>query len=823
MQRIISSTRLIGKFSKTKTTNIMQRNFLLFCTLLISITHSYAQYIVKGCVTDSTNTGEPYATVRIFYQSSTDKAIKIGTTDINGNFKQEIPTAGKYTLNITSVGKSPINKEFELSATKKTFDFGTLIIKADATMLAGVEVVAQKPLITTEIDRLSYDIQADEESKTSNIFDMLRKVPMVTIDGEDKILVNGSSNFKIYKNGRPNTSWSNNPKEVLKSIPASMIKRIEVITEPGAKYDAEGVSGILNIITDENSIINGIVGSVSANANTNEMCGANTYLTTQFGKLTTSINYNFSTLGKANTTPYQEGEYYYTESGNHLTYTGENKINNGGFHYGNIEASYEIDTLNLITLSFGGYLFDLNSTNNQNITMSNQFGDLIYRYNLISSSPKYNYFDFNGKLDYQHLTHRKGEALTFSYLLSTTNQENISNVTYDDTENFPLNYDSVYNRSNLKFYEHTFQFDWTRPFAEKHKVEMGLKYILRQNFSNTLYQYNNGINDNTDFDHITNIGAAYTEYSYNSKRWGARAGLRYEIAHIKGKYPNSDKASFSSYIPDLVPTLSLSYKINDANTLKLNYSTRINRPGISYLNPAINESPTTISFGNPDLESTRRNNARISYSLMKQKIVISTSLGFAWANNALSGLEYVEDNIKYYTYANNGKTCSLGCDLYAQWTATKSTQLVFNGNVSRKRYSNTQNLVNEGWGGYFYANVKQNLPWKLILNANVNYWNSGISDTYSSGMSFFQYGFNLSRSFLKEDRLTVKLGAQNPFSGKYHQITQNTTNGDRIGYNTSHSINRAFGINISYRFGSLKASVKKTNKTITNDDLEGRK
>ena len=801
----------------------MLRHFFLFLSFFVSAICINAQYIVMGCVTDSTNVGEPYATIRIFYKSVTDKPVKVGTTDINGHFSQELTSAGNYSINITSVGKTPIIKDFSLSTSQKVYDFGKIIIKSDATVLDGIEVVAQKPLITTEIDRISYDIKGDEESKTSNIFDMLRKVPMVSIDGEDKILVNGSSNFKIYKNGRPNTSWSNNPKEVLKSIPASMIKRIEVITEPGAKYDAEGVSGILNIITDDNSFINGIVGNVSANANTNDMCGANTYFTTQFGKLTTSINYNFSTLGKANTVPYQQGEYFYTESGNHLTYSGENKINTGGFHYGDIEASYEIDTLNLITLSFGGYLYDCNTTNTQSTTMSNQFGDLIFHYNSFTQTPKYQYFDFNGKLDYQHLTHHKGEALTFSYLLSTTNQESIFNVSYHDTKNFPLDYDGIYNQSNLNFYEHTFQFDWTRPFAQKHKIEMGLKYILRQNFSKTLYEYNNGTSNLTDFDNITNIGAAYAEYSFNSKKWGARAGLRYELAHLNGKYNDETQPSFSSTIGDIVPTISLSYKINDANTLKLNYSTRINRPGISYLNPAVDESPTTISFGNPNLESTRRNNARISYSLMKPKIVISTSLGYAWANNALTEFEYVENNIRYSTYANNGKTRSLGCDLYAQWTATKSTQLVVNGNVSRKRYTNTQNLVNEGWGGYIYANIKQNLPWKLILNANVNYWNSGISDTYSSGMAFFQYGFNISRSFLKEYRLTVKLEAHNPFSGKYHQITQNTTNGGRIGYDTSHSLNRAFGINISYRFGSLKASVKKTNKTISNDDLEGRK
>lgn len=801
----------------------MKRYFLLSFALIITATTAFAQYIVEGCVTDSTNTGEPYATVRIFYQSSSYNPVKIGTTDINGHFKLELSSAGKYTLNITSVGKTPINKDFELSTQQESINFGSIIMSNDAKVLAGVEVVAQKPLITTEIDRLSYDIKADEESKTSSIFDMLRKVPMVTIDGEDKIRVNGSSNFKIYKNGRPNNGWSNNPKEVLKSIPASMIKRIEVITEPGAKYDAEGVSGILNIITDDQSVINGVIGSVSANSNTNDMHGANTYITTQIGKFTTSINYNFSTLGKANTVPFHNGEYNYVESGNRLTFNGKNNIDKGTFHMGNIEASYDIDTLNLITLSFGGYFFNTATTSMQNITMTDKSGLLLYQYNEIGRNPKYQYFDFNGKIDYQHLTHRKGEALTFSYLLSTTNQENSSSVSYEDKINFPLSYDSLSNRSDLNFYEHTFQFDWTRPFAQKHKVEMGLKYILRQNFSKSLYEYNNGVNDNTHFNHITNIGAAYAEYSFNSKKWGARAGLRYELAHLRGRYLNSDKPSFSSYIPDLVPTLSLSYNINDANTLKLNYATRINRPGISYLNPAVSTSPTTISYGNPNLESTRRNSIRLSHSLMTRKLILNSSINYAWANNSLMSLEWVKDGIRYNTYANNGKETGITYNLYAQWSPTQSTQLMLSGTIAYQKCQNSQNLMNDGWEKNLYANVKQNLPWKLILNANIYYYHSGINGIYSSGFDFFQYGFNLSRSFLKEDRLTVKLGAQNPFSSKYRTSTEHTFNGGRTGYYTSKSFVRAFGINISYRFGSLNASVKKTNKTISNDDLEGRK
>lgn len=801
----------------------MYKYILALISIFTISVSSFAQYSVTGVVTDSTGTSEPYATLRIYKEASKEKPIKIGVTDINGKFTQELSFIGKYNIEFSSVGKLSLNKEFEITSTQKTLDLGTLVMQNSTNTLVGVEVVAQKPLISTEIDRISYDIKSDEESKTSNIFDMLRKVPMVTIDGNDNILVNGSSNFKIYKNNRQNSGWSNNPKDVLKSIPASMIKRIEVITEPGAKYDAEGVSGILNIITEDSALFNGVAGSISANTNTNDMHGANAYITTQAGKFTTSLIYNFSTLGRANTTPHMERDLTYTDTGNRYLQSIDNTIERGGIHFGNIEASYEIDSLNLLSLSFDGYLFKLGILSHTDAIMQDNLGNNIYSYSTKTTHPKYQYFDFNGKLDYQHLTKNKGEALTFSYLISTTNQDLLADDYYYNLENFPLDYDKMHSDNQLHFYEHTFQFDWTRPFAEKHKIEVGLKYILRQNFSETLYEFNNGNSTFTDFDHITHIGAAYGEYSYNTEKWGARAGLRYEFAHLNGEYHSNDEPAFHSNIGDIVPTLSFNYKFNQFNSLKANFATRINRPGISYLNPAVQKSPTGIKFGNPNLESTRHNSTRLTYTLTKQKIVLNTSASYSWANNVLTEINTFENGFINSTYANTGKQHTSSLNAYLQWTATKSTQLVVNGAIEHIKYSNIQNLTNQGWGSFVYANIKQDLPWKLILNINCNYWNGGVFDVYSKVTNgSFSYGFNLSRSFLKEDRLTVKLGAQSPFN-KYEKSVIENVQGITTGTATYHNLGRAFGLNISYRFGSLNASVKKTNKTISNTDLQGRK
>ncbi len=746
----------------------------------------------------------------------------MGTTDINGKFNLPLTKTGKYNLQISSVGKKSINKDFDITVTKKTHDFGTIIIKNDENLLEGVVVEAQKPFVSTEIDRLSYDIQGDEDSKTNNIFDMLKKVPLVTVDANENIQVNGNSNFKIYKNGRPNTSWSNNPKDILKSIPASMIKKVEVITEPGAKYDAEGVTGILNIVTDDGLKIEGVAGSASFGTSNRKNLNGNFYLTTQIGKLTATANYG---INKQSTQESWSGEdYTYINSGNRYFKDGAGTYK-GTSNYGNFEASYEIDTLNLVTVSFGGYQYTNHNFSDYITEMSNSNGDLLHSYRHTVDVPHYKSFDFDGKIDYQHLTKNKGEAITLSYLISTTNYEKDTETDYYDYVNFPLDYTWNDIHNERTFYEHTFQIDWTRPFAKYHKLEIGAKYILRLNDSYTTQDYSNGNAESTDFSHDTSIGAAYAEYAYNGKKWGARAGLRYEHAHLTGEYKDGSQPKFSSNIGDIVPTISLSYKLNNANTFRANYSTRINRPGISYLNPTtIKNSPTNISYGNPNLESTRNNSAGISYSLMKRKISITAGINHQWANNALTSYQYADGDILYSTNVNAGKKRIWGFSTYVQWRITSKTQVMLNSMINwSKNINKLQNIENEGWNYFAYYNLSQKMPWKINLSVMGNLFYVRALSNYSKGSCTFSYALSLNRSFLKENRLTVRLSANRPFSPKYRTNTTEYVRGDILGESWSKSMQRTFSINISYRFGTLKARVKKVNKSISNDDLEGRK
>ena len=194
-------------------------------------------FTVKGVLVDSlTHEGEPYATIRIFTPNDTQKAVYAAVTQTNGKFNEKLKAPGKYIIHFSSVGKTTVIRDFSVTEAQPVADLGTLLIAESAEMLKGVEVVAQKPLVKAEIDKVTYSVEDDPDSKTNSTLEMLRKVPFVTIDGEDNIQVNGSSNFKVHVNGKPNSMMSNNPKEVLKSLPANSVKSIEVITDPGAKY-----------------------------------------------------------------------------------------------------------------------------------------------------------------------------------------------------------------------------------------------------------------------------------------------------------------------------------------------------------------------------------------------------------------------------------------------------------------------------------------------------------------------------------------------------------------------------------------------------------
>lgn len=218
--------------------------------MLIACFSSLATIKVNGVVVDSLSLEpEPMVTIRIMQQGN-ETPVALGTTDDNGVFSIDLKGQGQFTLMITAIGRNTLTRDFTVTSTKSDVNLGTLKLAESAEALEDVVVAVQRPVVKMEGDKIAYSVKDDPDSKTNTVLEMLRKVPMVTVDGEDNIQVNGSSSFQVYMNGKPSAMLSGNPKETLKAIPASIVKNIEVLTNPGAKYDAEGVGGILNIITD---------------------------------------------------------------------------------------------------------------------------------------------------------------------------------------------------------------------------------------------------------------------------------------------------------------------------------------------------------------------------------------------------------------------------------------------------------------------------------------------------------------------------------------------------------------------------------------------
>ena len=687
--------------------------------------------------------------------------------------------------------------------------------------LEGVVIKAQKQLIKQEIDRIAYDVQSDEESKTQTVIDMLRKVPMVTVDGQDNILVKGNSSFKVYKNGHLDPSLTKNAKEVLKAMPATMVKRIEVITDPGAREDAEGVDAILNIVMVNGSKMQGITGVVSASYTSLSHPNFYTSLTGQMGKLLLSVDYGFSKMTDKNSYNRTEVDRTYLNTGNRMLSNSESS-NPGDIHYTNLNASYDIDSLNLISASFGGYFYKLNVQGDGSTWLGHD-DQPIYSYNNHYWMPGYQHHSWNGRLDYEHKTQRKGERLTLSYMLALTRQHTDQENTYTELMNVPFPYSGSMMKERERFTEHTFQADWLRPLGKGHQLEIGAKYIDRNNNShNTQDFYDTDMLTSNEFQHTTRVLAGYADYIYKRNKWSARAGLRYEYSFMQGSYPDGKGESFDKHLGDWVPQATLKYQLTDAQSLKLNYTTSINRPGISYLNPAASITPTVVSQGNPNLESSHTQRLSLIYSYILPKLTFQFAPAYSFSSGGISSVQTAKGDVRYTTYDNILRYRRFSVEQYVQWKPFDGTTLIINNNL---RYEHNENpnlgYCTHGWSDIGYVHLTQKLPWKLRLylsvNGKIGHSPSGV---YYIQHSWYNYYASLQRSFLKGDRLTVRLGANSPFD-KYLPSVAETVNGNYRDYQQSWNRGRCFTISVNWRFGSLKSSVKKTEHSIENDDVVG--
>ena len=794
----------------------------LFVAALMSISSvTMAQTTVKGLLMDETlGESEPFATIRVFKAGKTEKPVAMFLTDENGQFSQEVKGKGRFDIVFSSVGKEDLKKTIELEG-KGVLNLDTLYIKESATMLKGVEIVAQKPLVKMDVDKMSYNVAEDEDAKAYTVLDMLRKVPMVTVDGQDNITVNGSSSFKVYVDGLPNVMFSSNPSMVFKSMPATAVKSIEVVTNPGAKYDAEGAAGILNIVMNKQNpqaaqSMNGYNGTVRASVG-NKQLGGSVFINGQQGKFSYSANVMTSYNKPGNTTTETE---QVQENGATQLLTSENDLKTP-FTMGNLTLGYQIDSMSVLNLTAQVNSMNIKTTGTSLTTLSGYGNDFSYG---STTEMKTKRTSFSGSLDYQRFfnqDHTKSLALTYqlNYSPAKTEMTNNFNVVSDYIDLTDRYSDNKNNTTS-----HTFQVDYTTPIGKGQTLSLGGKLQLHDATADSKY-YLKGVYDPTsssDYEYKNSILAGYGEYAGNFNKLGVKAGLRYEYTWQDVEYHLGNGEDFKKTYGTLVPTASLQYTLSQGSNLGLTYNMRISRPGITYLNPYVDKTnPIALTYGNPELDVEKSHNFSLVYNLFNPKLMVNLNLHHNFMDNAIAQYSFYDsNNLLNTTYGNVVKSHQTGLSGYVNYLATKNTRLFFNGGLN---YTDMRSDVlaqsNSGWTANAMIGLQQTLPWDLKLSA------FAITSTKSYSLQGWNGGFNLltgslSKSLLK-DKLTLSVsGVVGLNKGGKLNIESRSSGKDF----TSHTNVKVpiYGVTftVSYTFGNSKIRAKQHTNRVQDDFIE---
>jgi len=790
----------------------------LFCFVIflpVPAQNKPESYLVTGRVIDNiSGDGVPYAT--IILKNDSIKVKKMLACDLSGQFNISLAVKEKYILIITTTGY----KEFSMpvKVTEQKTILGKLTLE-ESTALKEVEVTAQKPLVKLDVDKIVYSMEADPEAQTNSTFEMLRKVPLVTVDAEENITVNGQSNFKVLVNGKSSSMMSSNLKDVLKSLPANTIRNIEVITNPSSKYDAEGVGGILNIVTNKKTI-DGYNGSISAGVNNRGSFNASAFLTTKIKKLSTSLRYYGSQFNQPQAESNSSSEYFDNEQYHYASSAGKNSYKgiSSGFSG---EASYDIDSLNLISLSFWGYKGSY-TNNSFNETQYHDLANEISRIYTSTTSSKDSYGYLSGNIDYQKTYKKPDKSLTFSYKLDNNPSKTKYSSVIDGLYNFPSYNQRSDNDATGR--EQTFQADYYDPLTEKHQIEGGVKFILRQN-SSTSETFRNDtekINSGNDLDYDQYILGAYAGYVFKLKKFSAKGGLRLERTWNDGVSSSSGiSTKFTNKLNNLVPYITLTFMPKQGRTIKLSYTQRLSRPDIWYLNPYVNNLDSmNISYGNPSLKAEISHSFELGYTYFTPKFNFSFTPFAALVNNSIESISKIQPSgATITTYENIGKNQRFGANLYFRYLPTEKINIYFNGrgSYSKLETNNGYAISNEGFSYMGSLGARWTLWKDGSLNVNCGAYSASIM-LQGKSSTFFYTSFGISQYLLKR-KMMLSLNTSDPFwyKKKYTSESKDITFSS---HNVSTQLAQMIRFNITFNFGKMDLQVKKAQRGIQNDDVK---
>lgn len=760
-----------------------------------------------------------YATITIKTPNN-PKAVSGGITNAKGEFEVSV-SPGIYDITIEFISFKPT--EIKQKNIQGNTNLGTVVLDEDTAQLKEVVVRSEKSTVEIKLDKKVYNVGQDMIVKGGTVSDVLDNVPSVSVDTEGNVSLRGSDNIRILIDGRPSNAI--NVAEALRQIPADAIDKVEVITNPSARYDAEGGSGLINIILKKGKN-QGLNGTFIASTGVPETYGLSANLNYKTEKLNyfTTAGYNYRTNEGGGLT-YSD---YFNSDGSAKSFLDEDRATERIRKGFNGRAGLEW-TITPTTFWTNAINYQKNSGEDTDLINYNNFDAA---HNFTSSSYRLN--DGNtGSENVEYTSNLiknfndKGHKLTADVSISQNTDDSNSLITGSDNFNNTLN-DQVQKQVQL-------QADYVLPISEGSQFEAGYKgnfgdlnnkyYVLDEvgatipNLSNTL-QYKE------------NINAIYTQYGFKVNKFSYLFGLRWEDTHIQVNLLETNEFNTKKY-NNLFPSAFISYEISKQSNFTASYSKRLSRPRGRFMNPATNYSSNVNIFqGNPDLDPSLTDKYDIGYIKRWDKVTFNTSAYFEDTKDVFSfvrsptGEDINGVPVILSRPINLGKEQKFGFEFTLNYTPYKWWRLNSNFNLYNVKTTGeniytdangvvvTQNLDNQANSWFARINSKLTLPYKIDWQLTGTY--NGPQNT-AQGKNLSQFGINtaFSKDILK-DKATLAFNISDIFNSRI--MKSYTYLDNQTSYSEMQFRKRQFNLSFTYRINKKKTDKEKAPRNDNNDN-----
>ncbi|WP_342087322.1 TonB-dependent receptor domain-containing protein [Dyadobacter sp. OTU695] len=784
---------------------------------------------ISGIVLDSAAAkGVEFASIALF-NAADNKAVDGTTADESGRFAIAKVAPGSYKLMISFIGYK--DKAVSVKVENgKDVELGSIRLASSVQNLQEVTITGEKSLVEEKVDRLVFNAEKDITSKGGDASDLLRKVPMLSVDLDGNVSLRGSSNIRVLINNKPSTIIASNVADALKQIPADMIKSVEVITSPSAKYDAEGSGGIINIITKKNNL-QGLTLNVDSGVGNR---GSNLGLNGSYRK--GKMGFTLGGFGRAfyNKATSVLDQTTYSGGSSFLTNQSSTAKDRGLF--GQYSLGWDYDLGKNQALSAGLRYGTRNFIQKQDLTI-NQFENSILNN---SSLRKVDRKDLSGTVDFNIdyiRTFKPQQEWSISTLYSRTGLTN--NFNTDILNESGSVASKLKNENKNENSELTLQTDYQTPLGKNQLLEFGAKGIFRT--VNSDFKYftagesgdfvMSATNPSGALNYKQNVAAGYFSYTLSTQnKYTFKLGTRYEYTGITADMGENKPIDIPAY-GNLVPSINVSKALSGSTTLKAAYNRRIQRPGIQQLNPNVNLSnPQSISTGNPALSPELTDNFELALSTNIKKTYINASVFARQTNNSITQVRMAVDTLQgaiVTTYENIGKQKAYGANIFAnvyltpKWTLNGSIDILHSyleGQTTALDGTST-GVSNSGfnYGGRLMSQISLQNGWGVQA---FGFYRGKEIQLQGTRTGFYLYSLGFKKDFASK-KGSIGFAAEN-FLTKGVRFTSDLTSPQFVQTGATQLYNRNFKVTFSYSIGKMSFNApKKKTKSVNNTDVVG--